>query len=266
VYSDLIRGYYPADYLSANLQALKRNAALARRYGLVPGLHINSPRSMPEEFWSRNGYLRGARVDHPRETFRPRYTLAMAHPIVQDHYRSLLRAILREVPDLGFIHIWTHDSGSGFEFVSSLYAGRNGGPYLLREWKSHDEIARAAAGNVLTYYQILRDEGRRVNPAFRVVCDLAPFFVERPYIIPGLGNGLDAGAFASFEEHGTEGEEAALVATGAQVHTKVDVNSVIVNGLPYPGLVHERLTAAVRAGVKAILCGSTTIACALRLQ
>ena len=58
------------------------------------------------------------------------------------------------MPDLGFIHVWTNDSGAGFEFVTSLYAGRNGGPYLLREWKSHDEIARAAAANVLTYYQL----------------------------------------------------------------------------------------------------------------
>ncbi|MBP1656482.1 MAG: hypothetical protein H6Q31_1083 [Bacteroidetes bacterium] len=255
--SDLIRGYYPADYLSANLAALTRRAELARRFGLVPGLHINSPRSMPEEFWNRNGYLRGARVDHPRETFRPRYTLAMAHPIVQNHYRSLLHAILREVPDLGFIHIWTNDSGSGFEFVSSLYAGRNGGPYLLREWKDHDEIARAAARNVLTYYGLLRDEGQRVNPAFRVVCDLAPFFVERPYIIPGLGNGLDAGAFGSFEEHGTAGEAQALAATGAMVHGKIDANSVIINGLPYPGLVYDRVRSAAQAGTRAMLCGST---------
>ena len=46
---------------------------------------------MPEEFWARYGFLRGARVDHPRETFRPRYTLAMAHPAVQEHYRELMR-------------------------------------------------------------------------------------------------------------------------------------------------------------------------------
>ncbi|MGB6120641.1 MAG: hypothetical protein WBG80_01940, partial [Bacteroidota bacterium] len=85
--SALLRGYYPADYLQANLKTLKRNAALAARYGLTPGLHINSPRSMPHEFWDRYGFLRGARVDHPRETLRPRYTLAMAHPVVQEHYR-----------------------------------------------------------------------------------------------------------------------------------------------------------------------------------
>ena len=114
----LTRGYYPPDYLQANLNNLKRNALLARTYGLTPGLHINSPRSMPEEFWQHYGFLRGARVDHPRESFRPRYTLALAHPVVQEHYRELVKRIMAEVPEIGFIHLWTNDSGAGFEFVS----------------------------------------------------------------------------------------------------------------------------------------------------
>ena len=38
VYSSLNKGLYPFYYLSANLAVLKRNAALARKYGLVPGL------------------------------------------------------------------------------------------------------------------------------------------------------------------------------------------------------------------------------------
>ena len=37
VYSSLNKGLYPFYYLSANLAFLKRNAALARKYGLVPG-------------------------------------------------------------------------------------------------------------------------------------------------------------------------------------------------------------------------------------
>ena len=86
----LLRGVLPSGLPAGESAALEQNAALARRYGLVPGLHINSPRSMPEEFWARYGFLRGARVDHPRETFRPRYTLAMAHPAVQEHYRELI--------------------------------------------------------------------------------------------------------------------------------------------------------------------------------
>lgn len=257
VESALLKGYYPPDYLSSNLAFLKETAGLARRYGLTPGLHINSPRSMPEEFWHRYGFLRGARVDHPRETLRPRYTLAMAHPVVQEHYRELLRKILKEVPDIGFIHLWTNDSGSGFEFVSSLYAGRNGGPYLLREWKSHEEIARKAGENVLTYLRLLRDEGRRVNPGFRLVCDLGPFSDERPTIISGMGSGIDAGDFAYFEVRATTPTQSLLQNSGAEIHGKLDVGDNNVLGVPFPRLVHERLSDLRARGTGFVLTGGT---------
>ena len=254
--SFLIRGFYPADYLQTNLHNLKANAALARKYGLTPGLHINSPRSMPEEFWNRFPYLRGARVDHPRETFLPRYTLAMAHPVVQAHYRELVQKIMAEVPELGFIHLWTNDSGAGFEFVSSLYAGRNGGPYLIREWKDDDEIARKAASNVLTYYRLITEEAKKVNPDFHLVCDLGPFYVERKYIVPELGNGIDAGEFGFFESKEAESEQEILNRVGAATHVKLDVSDTNVIGVPYPWLVYERLTGARKHGTQALLLGS----------
>ena len=246
--SALLRGYYPPDYLEANLLYLKENASFALRYGLTPGLHVNSPRSMPEEFWARYAFLRGARVDHPRETLRPRYTLAMAHPAVQRHYRELIQRLMAEIPELGFVHIWTNDSGAGFEFISSLYAGRNGGPYLIREWNTEESIARAAASNVLTYYRLLAEEAQRVNPSFRLICDLGPFFVERPYIIPGLGRGIDAGEFAYFEPPQHDDQERALGEAGAWTHLKLDLGDHIVPGFPYPGLVYERLSGATKTG------------------
>ncbi len=240
--SALVRGSYPADYLEANLGFLQRNAALARKYGLVPGLHLNSPRSMPEEFWSRFAFLRGARIDHPRESFRPRYTLALAHPAVQAHYRELFRHILESVPDLGFVHLWTNDSGAGFEFVSSLYAGRNGGPYLIREWKDGDQIARSAADNVLSYLRLIREEGRKANPAFRLVCDLGPFFLERGYIIDGLDEGIDAGAFGYFGDQ--DPDRLRLREAGVAVHTKVEASLPNIIGAPFPRLLAERLREA----------------------
>ena len=253
--STLLKGYYPADYLEANLAFLKENAALALRFGLTPGLHINSPRSMPEEFWHRYGFLRGARVDHPRETLRPRYTLAMAHPAVQEHYRETLRKVLKEIPEIGFIHLWTNDSGSGFEFVSSLYAGRNGGPYLLREWKGHEEIAQKAGENVLTYLHLLRDEGKRAGPHFRLICDLGPFTDERPTIIAGMGKGIDAGDFAYFESGRPDGER--LQEVGAETHVKVEIGENNILGTPFPRLVHEHLAGLRMHGTGYVLTGGT---------
>ncbi|RPH36795.1 hypothetical protein EHM92_03895, partial [bacterium] len=254
--SDLLRGYYPADYLQANLNYLKENARLALKYGLTPGLHINSPRSMPEEFWSRYGFLRGARVDHPRETFRPRYTLAMSHPAVQRHYRELVGRIMHEVPEIGFMHVWTNDSGAGFEFVSSLYAGRNGGPYLIREWKNEEEIVRKAAANVLTYYRLLRDQARQVNPLFRLVCDLGPFYAERRYILPELGDGLDTGEFGFFmDPDGTTYSQQTL-RPDVMVHARVEAGSTNVVGIPCPRLLYERLQKVRMSGGGAILSGA----------
>lgn len=253
VESPLSKGYYPTDYLRANLASLKRTASLALEHGLVPGLHINSPRSMPESFWREYPYLRGARVDHPRESFLPRYTLAMAHPAVQDHYRHLVRALLAEVPQIGFIHVWTNDSGAGFEFTSSLYAGRNGGPYLIREWKSDEEIERKASENVLTYFYLLRDEGQAANKKFRLVCDLGPFYKERPRIIRGLGKGIDAGAFGYFEGPQYKNEERLLAGAGASIHRKIDVSNTNVIGLPFPGLVYDRLAALMKRNERWVL-------------
>ncbi len=255
--SDLLRGYYPADYLSANLDFLKENARLARKYGLTPGLHINSPRSMPEEFWNRYGYLRGARVDHPRETLRPRYSLAMSHPAAQRHYRELVRKIMHEVPEIGFMHVWTNDSGAGFEFVSSLYAGRNGGPYLIREWKNEEEIVRKASDNVMTYYRLLRDEARQVNSPFRLVCDLGPFYAERRHILPQLGAGIDTGEFGFFMDPDGKAYSQEMLRPDVIVHAKVEAGSTNVVGIPCPRLLYERLQKVRMSGGGAVLSGAT---------
>jgi hypothetical protein len=257
VESALLKGFYPAEYLSKNLEFLKHTAGLALRHGLVPGLHMNSPRSLPDDFWRKYPYLRGARVDHPRESFLPRYTLAMAHPVVQGHYRELAGKMMKEIPQIGFMHVWTNDSGAGFEFTSSLYAGRNGGPYLIREWKSDEEIERKASQNVLTYFRLLRDEARRVNPEFRLVCDLGPFYKERPQIIRGLGDGIDAGSFGYFEGPAFKNERRELRKVGARVHRKIDIADTNVLGVPFPRLTFERLTNAVKLDERWILTNTT---------
>jgi hypothetical protein len=162
VSSRLNKGLYPFYYLSANLAYLKENARLARKYGLVPGLLCFEPRSVPEEFFARYPMLRGARVDHPFRSFRPRYTMTTAHPLVREHYAEMIARLLAEVPELGFLTVWTNDSGSGFEHTKSLYVGRNGGPYLIREWKDDAEL-RVAGEHAP--FRVLRDAARG-EPAF----------------------------------------------------------------------------------------------------
>jgi len=223
VYSSLNKGLYPFYYLSANLAVLKRNAALARKYGLVPGLLSFEPRSVPEEFFARYPMLRGPRVDHPFRSFRPRFTMTLAHPRVRGHYAEMMTALLREVPDLGFLSVWSNDSGSGFEHTKSLYVGRNGGPYMIREWNDDAEIAKTAGAHVVQFLALLRDAARAVNPEFRVITRLESFYGEHDTVWAGLGNGLDV-------------ETTSLIARGWEMpyhHPRYPDSNVINSGSVY---------------------------------
>ncbi len=191
VSSRLNKGIYDDDYLQANLNFLKTNAALAEKYGLAPGLVCFEPRSVPDNLLQRYPMLRGARVDHPIRSWHPRYNLSTAHPVVREHYAELMENLLREVPALEYISIWSNDSGAGFEYTSSLYVGRNGGGYVIREWKGDTEIAESAANNLVRFMKTLRDAGRRVNPRFRTLIRLEPFWAEHDFIWKQLGEGLD---------------------------------------------------------------------------
>ena len=282
VYSELNKGLYPFSYLSANLARLKENAALACRYGLVPGLLSFEPRSVPEEFFARYPMLRGARVDHPFRSFKPRYTMTIAHPLVRAHYAEMMSKLLHEVPELGYITIWTNDSGSGFEHTKSLSVGRNGGAYMIREWKDDEEIARVAGTWALEFFRLLRDAAREVNPEFRVITRLESFYGEHDTVWAGLGEGVEVES-ASLVARGWEmpythprypdsrqinagsvyqmqfaGRELALMADlegrGSRAHFYCAVGPhqmfAPLIGVPYPCLTYRRLRLLSDNGVR----------------
>jgi hypothetical protein len=156
---------------------------LVVKFGLVPGLFCFEPRSVPEKFFEQYPMLRGARVDHPFRSFQPRYNMTITHPMVQAHYAEMVEQLLIEVPELGFLSVWTNDSGAGFEYTKSLYVGRNGGPYLIREWNDDADIARVAGGNVVQFLRGLRDAGRLRNAAFRVLTRMESFYGEHDTVL-----------------------------------------------------------------------------------
>lgn len=191
VYSKLNKGIYPFEYLQANLNKLKRSAKLAEKYGLRAGILSFEPRSVPDELLERYPMLRGARVDHPLRSFRPRYTLTTAHPVVLDHYSEMLEKILQVAPNIDYMVLWANDSGAGFEYTSSLYVGRNGGGYVIREFKSDNAIMEAAADNIIRFMKTIRDAGRRVNPRFRSVLRSEMFSTEQKRIWEHVEEGLE---------------------------------------------------------------------------
>jgi hypothetical protein len=280
VSSRLNKGIYDDDYLQANLNFLKTNAALAEKYGLAPGLVCFEPRSVPDNLLQRYPMLRGARVDHPIRSWHPRYNLSVAHPVVREHYAELMENLLREVPALEYISVWSNDSGAGFEYTSSLYVGRNGGGYVIREWKGDTEIAESAANNLVRFMKTLRDAGRNVNPKFRTLIRLEPFWAEQDYIWKQLGEGLDVEVSSLLtkgwklayqhpkykearEIHGTAlhnkfvDDEKPIIEELRRKKSEADVyfnpgtiwNHEPLLGIPFPGLVYDKLMDLAKQGV-----------------
>lgn len=282
VSSRLNQGIYPSDYLESNLRRLKENARLAVKYGLVPGLLCFEPRSVPDAVFEKYPTLRGARVDHPFRSFKPRYNMSIAHPVVRKHYQELLVKLMKEVPQLGYLTIWSNDSGAGFEHTKSLYVGRNGGAYLIREWKEDDAIARTAASNIIRFLTLMRDAGTRVNPEFRVVTRLESFYGEREHFWPQLGDRVDVEANSllakGWESNYPHPRYPDVPVMGSAYHnTLADDEQDAMNelnsrnsasyfyhsfashtnhepllGIPFPWLSHEKLQAFANLGVRTI--------------
>jgi hypothetical protein len=249
VETPLNAGAYSPEYLEANLTLLKENARLAVKYGLTPGLNISSPRSVPDAVLEKYPYLRGARVDHPFRSYRPRFTLTLSHPAVRWHYAELMRRLMREVPELGYIYLWTNDSGSGFEYTASLYAGRNGGAYLVREWKSHEAIAKAAAENVLRYFRTLRDAAAETRPDFRLLFNLFSFSNEEEFILDGLTEGLDLWVAPKELDDSPRGKRLKdLPAKGSEIFTTTRLQNNYLLGIPSPWLAAEEVRGLQAAG------------------
>jgi hypothetical protein len=194
----------------------------------------------------------------------------------------MVERLLDEAPELGFLSVWTNDSGAGFEHTQSLYVGRNGGAYLIREWKKQEQIAEAAGSNALRYLRTLRDAGRKKNPEFKVLTRMESFYGEHDIIWAGLEDGLevettslvtrgwempyahprypDSREFPGgsvFQQAFAPGEEELLNeledrSSGAHFYFSAGPHWLFAPlvGIPYPGLVFSRLKLLHRNGVK----------------
>ena len=84
--------------------------------------------------------------------------------------------------------MWTNDSGAGFEHTGSIYVGRNGGPYMIREWRNHDKVAQAAGESIVRYLRNLQTAAAELNTDFDVILRIEPFKLEQDHIKAGMGN------------------------------------------------------------------------------
>jgi hypothetical protein len=206
--------------------------------------------------------------------------MAQDHPIVQRHYREALQKLMRAIPDLSYMSVWTNDSGAGFEHTASLYVGRNGGPYMIREWRSHDKVAEAAGQSIVRYLQNLRTAAAELNPDFDVILRIEPFKVEHDHIKAGMGPHVtweapsllvrgyslpyphpkyadNPGVAGSIFHTSMDAAEAEVLkqsrAQGVDPVLHYSVSGVMNHepllGLPFPRLIHAKLSAARATGV-----------------
>jgi hypothetical protein len=189
---------------------------------------------------------------------------------------------MQEVPELEFMSVWSNDSGSGFEHTKSLYVGRNGGAYLIREWKDDDEIAREAAGNIASFYRLLRDTASKVNPCFRVITRLESFYGERRHLWPQLRDRIDVEVnsllVAGWENNYPHPRYPDVQVLGSACHNTLfdkekepldelrargsecffyhyfgtHTNHEPLLGIPFPWLTYEKLSASHKLGVSAL--------------
>ncbi|UCE04888.1 MAG: hypothetical protein JSW07_14860, partial [bacterium] len=246
--TELNQGIFPPEYLQANMNLLKKNVKLVQKYGITPGIFINTPRSVPESLLERYPFLRGARIDHPFRSFRPRYTLTLAHPVVRWHYAQLMKKVMKEVPELAFCGMRTNDAGSGFEYTVTTYPGRNGGPYLVREWKSNEEIAQKAGENILRYLKLLRDSASEIRPGFRIMTSLFSLPAEGETLFKGLGDRIDLQVSIADTADPTKWKKyQELLQKGSYLFGRVGLTSPYIDGIPFPWLANERLQAMISA-------------------
>ena len=166
VESSLNRGTYDHRLLERNLAKLKQYYEIALKWGLMPTVQAFEPRVIPERFFDKYPDLRGARVDCSDYSAEAEYALDPCHPMVQEHYRELMAALLGEAPEIGRVSIWSQDSCAGFPWARQLYAGPNG-PRMARKRPVQDS-AKALMTSLL-------EGGRSVNPDFQATICFAWF-------------------------------------------------------------------------------------------
>ncbi|MBD3385340.1 hypothetical protein GF407_10495 [candidate division KSB1 bacterium] len=253
VETELNKETYPPEYLAANMNRMQKNIELAEKHGLAAGLNLCSPRSVPESFFQKYPQLRGARIDHPFHSYKPRYTMTLAHPAVRWHYAEMMKKIMQRFPQLSWAYIWSNDSGSGFEHTMTTYPGRNGGAFLVREWRTNEQIAEKAGMNILRYLKGLRDAARRSRPDFDVILRLFSFPAAEDYILKHLEEGIDLRLFLSDRSDNEKWTKFAVArekGSDFSYTNSISMPYSHVAGVPFPWQTQKRLQEMLDLGIE----------------
>jgi len=202
-------GLYHPDILEENRKLLLWNAQLAKKYGFRCWVRCVEMTFMPESFFQRYPELRGPRVDNPACSTTPLFALCPEVPAVQDHYHQLTANLLKLVPEIDELHIFSCDSGGGFCYSEHLYSGPNG-PCHCRKIPTGKQAQ--------TFCRTLINAGRTINPEFRVVMTSGLLPRERKDLLDGAPEGLAVSVYGAFAWGGGLEDRWANMAVGPDIH------------------------------------------------
>lgn len=118
--------FMDAQYVAANRRLLEGSVAVCRKYSYGQVASFHTPFYLPEEFFEAYPHLRGPRVDHPRRSVDPAYSMCVDQKEVLDMYQQMMAKLVEAAPELSSVEFKSNDAGAGLCWASWLYTGRNG--------------------------------------------------------------------------------------------------------------------------------------------
>jgi hypothetical protein len=120
-----LREFLPVEYAQRNLELLKERGKILEKYGLKAALVLVEPFYLPESVYQAHPSWRGPRCDHPRRSKYMYYCPCIDNEEVREMYTEAMEKLCRHI-NIGYIRLYTNDSGGGLCWSSGLYNGANG--------------------------------------------------------------------------------------------------------------------------------------------
>jgi hypothetical protein len=134
-----IEPFVPEKWTAKNRELLLAKQKILKELGLGAAFASVEPFYLPEPFFEAYPDLRGPRVDHPRRSSRPAYSMCVDREETLEIYKWMMAELKRNLPELGRFGFLMNDCGSGLCWIDRLYPGPNG-PMHCQMRSSHDRL------------------------------------------------------------------------------------------------------------------------------
>jgi len=112
-------------FVQSNVEAMETKVAVLQEVGLRPAFCGREPACVREDVFRRYPHWRGPRIDHPRRSRNPLFSLCLHQPEVQALYHETVEALTRRF-GIDTFYWLTNDCAAGFCWYEGLYCGPNG--------------------------------------------------------------------------------------------------------------------------------------------